>query len=70
MNDKYEKYYIEITYNEKAMLRTFLFNTEAEAIKWWEMAYISDELATAYLLKEFGKENEFKTDIEIVRSLK
>ena len=70
MNDKYEKYYIEITYNEKAVLRTFLFNSEAEAIKWWEMAYISDELANAYLLKETRKENEFSTNTEVLRSLK
>lgn len=69
MNEKYEKFYIEITYNEKAILRTFLFNTEAEAIKWWEMAYISDELANAYLLKETRKENEFNTNTEIVREL-
>ena len=70
MNEKYEKYYIEITYNEKAILRTFLFNSEEEAIKWWGMAYISDELANAYLLKETRKENEFNTNTEVVRSLK
>ena len=69
MNEKYEKYYIEVTYNEKAVLRTFLFNSEAEAIKWWEMTYISDELANAYLLKETRKENEFNTNTEVVRSL-
>lgn len=69
MNEKYEKFYIEITYNEKAILRTFLFNSEEEAIKWWEMAYISDELANAYLLKETRKENEFNTNTEVVRSL-
>ena len=31
-----EKYYIEITYNEKMVLGTFLFNSEAEAVSWWE----------------------------------
>ena len=69
MNENYEKYYIEITYNEKAILRTFLFNSEAEAIKWWGMTYISDELANAYLLKESRKENEFNTNTEVLRSL-
>lgn len=65
-----EKFYIEITYNEKVVLGTMLFNSEAEAIKWWEMACISDELVNAYLLKESRKENEFNTNTEVVRSLK
>ena len=65
-----EKYYIEITYNEKAILGTFLFNSEAEAVSWWEKVSIIDELTNAYLLKETRKENEFNTNTEVVRSLK
>ena len=65
-----EKYYIEITYNEKMVLGTFLFNSEAEAVSWWEKVSILDELANAYLLKETRKENEFNTNAEVIRSLK
>ena len=65
-----EKYYIEITYNEKVVLGTFIFNSEAEAIKWWEKVCTIDELVNAYLLKEFRKENEFSTTSEVLRSLK
>ena len=70
MNEKYEKYYIEITYNEKMVLGTFLFNSEAEAVSWWEKVSTIDELVTGYLLKETRKENEFNTNTEVVRSLK
>ncbi len=65
-----EKFYIEITYNEKMVLGTFLFNSEAEAVSWWEKVSTIDELVTGYLLKETRKENEFKTNTEVVRSLK
>ena len=65
-----EKFYIEITYNEKVVLGTFLFNSEAEAVSWWEKVSTIDELVTGYLLKEVRKENEFKTNTEVVRSLK
>ena len=65
-----EKFYIEITYNEKVVLGTFLFNSEAEAVSWWEKVSTIDELVTGYLLKETRKENEFKTNTEVVRSLK
>lgn len=65
-----EKYYIEITYNEKMVLGTFLFNSEAEAVSWWEKVSTIDELVTGYLLKETRKENEFNTNTEVVRSLK
>ena len=65
-----EKFYIEITYNEKMVLGTFLFNSEAEAVSWWEKVSTIDELVTGYLLKETRKENEFNTTTEVVRSLK
>ena len=65
-----EKFYIEITYNEKMVLGTFLFNSEAEAVSWWEKVSTIDELVTGYLLKETRKENEFNTNTEVVRSLK
>ena len=65
-----EKFYIEITYNEKIVLGTFLFNSEAEAVSWWEKVSTIDELVTGYLLKETRKENEFSTTTEVVRSLK
>lgn len=65
-----EKFYIEITYNEKMVLGTFLFNSEAEAVSWWEKVSTIDELVNAYLLKETRKENEFNTNTEVVRSLK
>ena len=52
------------------VLGTFLFNSEAEAVSWWEKVSTIDELVTGYLLKETRKENEFKTNTEVVRSLK
>ena len=42
-----EKFYIEITYNEKMVLGTFLFNSEAEAVSWWEKVSTIDELVNA-----------------------
>lgn len=65
-----ENYYIEITFNEKVVLGTMLFNSEEEAVNWWEKVCVSDKYTKAYLLKEIRKENEFKTNTEIVRELK
>lgn len=69
MNEKYEKYYIEITYNEKPILRTFLFNTEAEAIKWWREVGAVNDYTKAYLIKEILNRNNYRTISEVIREL-
>lgn len=65
-----ENYYIEITFNEKVVVGTMLFNSEEQAVNWWEKVCNFDKYVKAYLLKETRKENEFKTNTEIVRELK
>lgn len=65
-----EKYYIEITFNEKVVVGTMLFNSEEQAVNWFEKVYELDKYVNAYLLKEIRKENELHTTTEIVRSLK
>lgn len=65
-----ENYYIEITFNEKIVLGTMLFNSEKEAVNWWEKVCASDKYVKAYLLKETRQENALHTTTEIVRELK
>lgn len=65
-----EKYYIEFDLNDEVIIGTMLFNSEEEAIKWWEKVCASDKYVKAYLLKETRQENALHTTTEIVRELK
>ena len=65
-----EKYYIEITFNEKVVVGTMLFNSEEDAVNWWEKVCSFDKHVKAYLLKETRQENALQTTTEIVRELK
>lgn len=65
-----ENYFIDVLYNEKVILTTMLFDSEIEAVNWWEMVGSVDKYTKAYLLKETLNHNNFKTNTEIVRELK
>ena len=65
-----ENYYIEITVNEKVVVGTMLFNSEDEAVKWFEKICVSNKHVKTYLLKETRQENALHTTTEIVRMLK
>ena len=63
------KYYIDVLYNDKAILTTYLFNTEEEALKWWKEVGSVTEHTIAYLLKEILNKNNYRTTTEIIREL-
>lgn len=65
-----EKYYIEFDLNDEVIIGTMLFNSEEEAIKWWDMVGDWNKSIEVELWKEVRKENSTKADIEFVRELK
>lgn len=65
-----EKYYIEFDLNDEVIIGTMLFNSEEEAIKWWDMVGYWNKSIEVELWKEVRKENSTKADIEFVRELK
>lgn len=64
-----EKYFIDVLYNDKVVLTTYLFDTEEKALKWWKEAGSADEHTKAYLVKEILNHNNYSTTYEIIREL-
>lgn len=65
-----EKYYIEFDLNDEVIIGTMLFNSEEEAVNWWNMVGGTLREIKVTLMKEVRKKNSIKVDIEFVRELK
>lgn len=65
-----EKYYIEFDLNDEVIIGTMLFNSEEEAVNWWNMVGVTLREIKVTLIKEVRKKNSIKVDIEFVRMLK
>lgn len=64
-----EKYFIDVLYNDKVVLTTYLFDTEEKALKWWKEVGIVDKHTIAFLRKEILNKNNYSVTTGIIKVL-